>query len=648
MIDYTINDDKTIAGGGKGVVLAGRYHILRQLGEGGMGSVWLAEDRQLDNRKVAIKMLPTIVVQDKRAYQQLKSEALVSLKLVHPNIVTLRAFEENSGAPFLVMDYIEGQTLSDYLAAKGKLSEKETVALLKPIAAALDYAHGEKVVHRDVKPSNIIIRKDGHPFILDFGIAREIQESMTRVTGRTISGTLLYMSPEQLRGAPPAPAQDIYSFAAMAYECLKGEPPFTRGEIAYQILNEKPVPLIGESQFVVSIMAGLAKKSENRPKACMDVLMDEIVIRRTEAPSYKFRSTRTTWLAVSVVLVIAVVISLLWGVHAYNKKKNTEQFLALFDAKKYDEAARLIDGIDISNVRVQFSLSEMYLFGYGVLKDEKSAVRWCHKAAAQGDLYAQNGLGVCYECGLGVTKDEKEAAKWYRKAAERGNAQAQYNLGNLYQRGCGVEQNNLKAFNWYCKAADQGHVDAQASLARMYLDGSGIAKDESKAAILFRKSAEQGNVHAQSMLGWMYQHGRGIEKDDREAVKWYRMAAEQGYADAQNNLGDMYLKGSGVTKNEAEAIKWYRKAADQGNTGAQGQLGWLLCLMKDYKNAMLWFNKAAESGDADAQWRLGMMYGGGIGVGKNDKLAAEWFEKAARPIVGAKILFLSKCHHLKL
>ena len=268
MIENAINDEKTVADGGKDITLAGRYHILRRLGQGGMGSVWLAEDRQLDNRKVAIKMLPIIVVQDKRAYQQLKGEALVSLKLIHPNIVTLRAFEENNGAPFLVMDYVEGQTLSDYLAIKGKLSEAETIKLLKPIAAALDYAHSEKVIHRDVKPSNIIIRKDGHPFILDFGIAREIQESMTRVTGRTISGTLLYMSPEQLRGAPPAPAQDVYSFAVMAYECLKGEPPFVRVEIAHQILNEKPLPLVGESHFVTSIMAGLAKNPEKRPKSC--------------------------------------------------------------------------------------------------------------------------------------------------------------------------------------------------------------------------------------------------------------------------------------------------------------------------------------------------------------------------------------------
>ena len=320
MLDRTINDDKTIAGG-IGTMLAGRYHILRQLGEGGMGSVWLAEDRQLDNRKVAIKMLPSIVVTDKRAYQQLKSEALVSLKLVHPNIVTLRAFEENNGAPFLVMDYIEGQTLSDYLAVKGKLGEAETIKLLKPIAAALDYAHGEKVIHRDVKPSNIIIRKDGHPFILDFGIAREIQESMTRVSGATISGTLLYMSPEQLRGAPPAPAQDVYSFAAMAYECLKGEPPFARGEIAHQILNEKPIPLVGRSHFVVSIMAGLNKKPEGRPRNCVAIFTDDGFCRKGQ----KSRWARPMSLAAGVGLVIALVISVCWGVSAYNKKQRTER-----------------------------------------------------------------------------------------------------------------------------------------------------------------------------------------------------------------------------------------------------------------------------------------------------------------------------------
>jgi len=288
----TINNAQTVAGNGEETLFANRYRIVRQLGAGGMGSVWLAEDTQLDNKQFAIKMLPSILVANKRAYRQLKDEALVAMRLVHPNIVQIRAFEENNGNPFLVMDYVDGQTLDDYLADKGKLSEDEVIRVLRPIAAALDYAHGEGVVHRDVKPANVMIRKDGHPFILDFGIAREIQETMTRVTGKLSSGTLLYMSPEQLNGEQPRPAQDIYSFAAMAYECIKGEPPFVRGAIEDQIKNKLPDPLpVGRGILSVplaaSIMVGLAKKAKDRPRNCAAVLEGDKVVSRRGAEAQR-------------------------------------------------------------------------------------------------------------------------------------------------------------------------------------------------------------------------------------------------------------------------------------------------------------------------------------------------------------------------
>ena len=294
----TINDAVTMQQGAAGTLLANRYRIVRQLGQGGMGSVWLAEDTQLDNKLFAVKMLPSILVANKRAYRQLKDEALVAMQLVHPNIVQIRAFEENNGNPFIVMDYIDGQTLDDYLAdccrgaltqrrrdaeagdggaastrsPSGGLPEEEVVRLLKPIAAALDYAHSKGVVHRDVKPGNVMVAKDGTPYILDFGIAREIQETMTRVTGKLSSGTLLYMSPEQLDGEPPKPSQDVYSFAAMVYECLKGEPPFVRGSIEDQIRNKTPRPL--GPHFAVSgrVAQGLAKKPDERPPTCAAVL----------------------------------------------------------------------------------------------------------------------------------------------------------------------------------------------------------------------------------------------------------------------------------------------------------------------------------------------------------------------------------------
>ena len=265
-------DSEVTMAGGERTLLAGRYRIVRQLGQGGMGSVWLVEDTALDNKLFAIKMLPSVLIANKRALAQLKAEALTAMKLAHPNIVTLRAFEENGGNPFLVMDYVEGQTLDDYLAERGTLTEAETVELLKPIAVALDYAHGEGIIHRDIKPANIMIRNDGHPYILDFGIAREMQETLTRVTGKLSSGTLMYMSPEQLNGEATSTAQDVYSFAAMAYECLKGETPFAHGQIEFQIINKTPAPLPDGIAIAPSVMRGLAKIPGGRPGSCMEVL----------------------------------------------------------------------------------------------------------------------------------------------------------------------------------------------------------------------------------------------------------------------------------------------------------------------------------------------------------------------------------------
>ena len=278
MFQPTINDATTIPGYSTGMMLANRYRVVRQLGQGGMGSVWLAEDTQLDNKLFAIKMLPSILVSKRRAFRQLKDEALMAMKLTHTNIVTLRAFEDNHGNPFLVMDYVDGRTLDEYLAEKckagGGISADEVIRILKPIAAALDYAHTKGVVHRDMKPTNVMIAKDGTPYILDFGIAREIKETVTRVTGKFSSGTLMYMSPEQHNGAEPTSAQDVYSFAAMAYECLAGRPPFSRGNIEYQILNTAPAPLPPgvPRSCAAAIMAGLAKKPEDRPATCAAVL----------------------------------------------------------------------------------------------------------------------------------------------------------------------------------------------------------------------------------------------------------------------------------------------------------------------------------------------------------------------------------------
>ena len=257
-------------------LLANRYIVIRKLGEGGMGMVYLAEDTELGNNKVAIKFIPPMLAGNVRAIKNLKKEAQTAMQLSHPNIVRLHDLHTDGHQKFLVMEYIEGKTLEEILAEKDndKLTLEELLPIAKHIAAGLDYAHSKNVLHRDLKPSNIMIGKSGTIRLLDFGIAREMKDSFTRVTGQETSGTLPYMSPEQLMGENPSPSMDIYSFGAVLYECLSGHPPFYRGDIRRQIEAKEP-PNVGDVPEYVNkaLQATLAKKASNRPATAKELIL---------------------------------------------------------------------------------------------------------------------------------------------------------------------------------------------------------------------------------------------------------------------------------------------------------------------------------------------------------------------------------------
>jgi serine/threonine protein kinase len=226
--------------------LFNRYTLKRILGRGGMGVVWMARDDVLE-RDIALKFLPDLVTCDRAMLNELKRETNRSLELTHKNIVRIYDFVNDENNACISMEYIDGDTLSNIRADREtKVFECwELGTWIKQLCEALDYAHTHaQVVHRDLKPSNLMVNLRGDLKVADFGIARSLSDSVSMATmGRHTSGTLVYMSPQQLDGGRGSPLDDIYSFGATVYELLTGKPPFYSGNIDRQIRERVPPPM---------------------------------------------------------------------------------------------------------------------------------------------------------------------------------------------------------------------------------------------------------------------------------------------------------------------------------------------------------------------------------------------------------------------
>jgi len=202
----------------------GNYRVIRELGRGGMGVVYLAEDLRLD-RLVAIKIMHSHLTQDPEFREKFLLEARNQAKLDHPNITTLFSYEESDDRLFLVMEYLEGETLEERLLRLGRLSQREVQEIFRQVLGALAYAHGKGVIHRDLKPRNIAITPENKVKIMDFGIAVELN-GYNEAPPTNILGTPYYMAPEQIKGEGVYPSTDIYTLGVTLFEMLTGRPPF--------------------------------------------------------------------------------------------------------------------------------------------------------------------------------------------------------------------------------------------------------------------------------------------------------------------------------------------------------------------------------------------------------------------------------------
>lgn len=221
----------------------GPYKIVAQIGQGGMATIFKAYQTNLD-RYVALKVMHPALKEDRSFVMRLQREATVIAKLSHPNIVAVHDFREYEGIPFLVLQYIEGKTLKDVLKEQ-KLNTQQILNIVRPVADALSYAHARGVLHRDVKPSNILIDNEGHVYLSDFGLARIAQSGESTASQDMMIGSPHYLSPEQAKSEPVDERTDVYSLGVVLYEMFVGRVPF-KAETTYATIlahiNDPPPP----------------------------------------------------------------------------------------------------------------------------------------------------------------------------------------------------------------------------------------------------------------------------------------------------------------------------------------------------------------------------------------------------------------------
>ncbi len=281
-IDRTHTDIRPNTGTASGGQQNKRYQLLEEVGRGGMGIVYKAKDAIL-NRIVAYKLLPAILTSNPLYLERFIKEARLSANLNHTNIVTIFDTGQDENNYYIIMEYIEGKTLREYLKQINKFKVSDAVKIAKQMCRALAYAHNNKVVHRDIKPANIMISREKMVKIMDFGVAKVLDDVTKEST--SISGTPLYMSPEQIIGKDVDFQSDLYSFGITLFELITGGTPFVEGDLGYHHLHTRPPSPKEIDPSIPDALNGIIIKCLEKDKAKRYKKAEEILADLDKVPA---------------------------------------------------------------------------------------------------------------------------------------------------------------------------------------------------------------------------------------------------------------------------------------------------------------------------------------------------------------------------
>lgn len=366
--------------------LIGSFKILSSLGNGGMGNVYLAEDTQL-GRKVALKFLSGKFADNQWAKRQFTKEAQAVAMLDHPNICTVHGFEEANGHSFIVMQYLEGERL-DQLIKKRKLELSEVLSLSIQTASALAEAHAHGIIHRDIKPSNIIVTANRQLKVLDFGLAKLVQQQPGGFSAEApssnslqlgfIPGTIAYMSPEQLRGQRLDYLTDIFSFGVVLYEMISGKNPFARdnkAETISTILVSQPQPLKSNGSQLPRelnriVQKCLEKERSERYQSASELLADLEMLKKEvdgERPRPWYPNIRIA-AAITLLLLLITVAAFIYG---YMTRQHTIAILPIANETGDVNLDYLGDGLTESLINKLSGLSKLRVKAFSTISGYK-------------------------------------------------------------------------------------------------------------------------------------------------------------------------------------------------------------------------------------------------------------------------------------